>query len=120
MDRIGAPVTLRHALSWKPLFYEALLPALRRLGPARGDAVLGGLGRLIAALWPPRRRELTRSLERAKHALGADWAPDAVRPSLAANLVRFLARDLLLDDAPDVDVLARFEVRGDSELRAAI
>ena len=111
---------LRRLLSWKFGFYDLLLPALRRLGPARADAVLGGLGRLIAALWPPRRRELTRSLERAKHALGADWTPDAVRPALAANWVRFLARDLLLDDAPDDDVLARFEVRGDAELRAAM
>ncbi len=111
---------LRHLLCWKFGFYGLLLPALRRLGPARADAVLGGLGRLIATLWPPRRRELTRSLERAKHALDASWSPDAVRPALAANWVRFLARDLLLDDATDDDVLARFEVRGDAELRAAM
>jgi hypothetical protein len=105
---------LRHLLCWKFAFYDLLLPALRRLGPARADAVLGGLGRLLAALWPPRRREIARSLERAKQALGADWSPESVRPALAANWVRFLARDCLLDDAPDDDVLARFAVRGDA------
>ncbi|MBV8383601.1 MAG: hypothetical protein JOZ63_13410 [Planctomycetaceae bacterium] len=47
----------RDVLSWKFLFYEAFLPALRRPGPARRDAPLGGLGRRAAALWPPRRRE---------------------------------------------------------------
>src|SRR5215218_6037947 len=83
--RIGAPVSLRHFLSWKPLFYEALLPALRRLSPARGDAVLGGLDRLTTALWPPRRRELSRALRGARAPLGADWDPGALRPALAAN-----------------------------------
>ena len=77
-------MTFRHLLSWKFGFYELLLPALRRLGPARCDAILGGLGRLIAALWPPRRTELTGARS-GEAALGADWDPEAVRPALAAN-----------------------------------
>ena len=38
---------LRRVLSWKFVFYDLLLPALRMLGPTRGDAILGLLGR-----WP--------------------------------------------------------------------
>ena len=59
----GRPRTFRHFLSWKPLFYHGLLPALRALGPARGDAILGGFGRALATAWPPRRRELGSALE---------------------------------------------------------
>jgi lauroyl/myristoyl acyltransferase len=113
-------VTLRHLLSWKPLFYEAFLPALRLLGPARCDAVLGGLGRLHAALWPPRRRELTRALDRARGALGADWQAEDLHPGLAANAVRFLARDYPLDGGNDAEVLARFDVTGLAPLQAAL
>ncbi len=112
-------MTLRHLLSWKPLFYEWVLPALRRLGPARCDAIGRRLGRLHA-LWPPRRRELTEALARGRAALRADWAPEALRPMLAANAARFQARDCLLD-GPNADaVVARFEVDGFEALRAAL
>ena len=57
----NAMVTFRHFMSWKPLFYDGLLPALRVLGPSRGDAILGAFGTLLAS-WPPRRRELLRAL----------------------------------------------------------
>src|SRR5262245_55339359 len=110
--RIGAPVTLRHLLSWKPLFYQAALPALRRLGPAWGDAMLGLAGRAAAALWPPRRRALSGALRDARAALDADWDPETLRPALAANALRFLARDYPLDLPGDDNVLARFDVEG--------
>ncbi|MBV8269802.1 MAG: hypothetical protein JO252_26055 [Planctomycetaceae bacterium] len=110
----------RDVLSWKFLFYEAFLPAIRRLGPARCDAILGGLGRRAAALWPPRRRELSAGLARARAGLRADGPSDALRPALAANAMRFLARDYPLDDAPDAEVLARFDVEGFEPLRAAL
>jgi lauroyl/myristoyl acyltransferase len=112
-------VSLRHLLSWKPLFFDVLLPALRRLGPARCDAALGGLGRLLAA-WPPRGRVLASALERAGRALGADWDPTTTRTALAANIPRFLARDCPLDGAPDAEVFARFDVRGAEHLDAAL
>lgn len=113
-------MTLRHLLSWKSLFYEGLLPALRRLGPAPGDAILGGLGRLSARAWPPRRRALVRALESGRSALRAGWEPEALRPALAANSLRFLARDYLLDARGDAEVLSRFDVDGDASLQSAL
>lgn len=111
---------LRHLLSWKSLFYQALLPALRGLGPATGDAILGGLGRVSTAAWPPRRRALARALASARGALGAGWEPEALRPALAANALRFLARDYPLDLPDDVEVLERFEVDGFDPLRTRL
>lgn len=113
-------MTFRHLLSWKTCFYEMLLPALRRLGPARCDAILGGLGRLSAAAWPPRRRQLARAIDSARTALHAGWDRKALRPALAANAIRFAARDYPLDAAPDEEVLARFDVNGFDALQAAL
>jgi lauroyl/myristoyl acyltransferase len=112
-------VTFRHFLSWKPLFYDGLLPALRALGPARGDAILGGVGRLLATAWPPRREELAGALRRVRDAIGADWDEAEVLPRLEANVPRFLARECLLDDAADADFFGRFDVRGFEHLEAA-
>ena len=70
-----------------------------RRGATRSSAALGRLG----AAWPPRRREHTAALTRARAALAADWDPEALRPALAANAVRFLARDYPLDGADDAD-----------------
>ncbi len=109
----------RHFLSWKPLFYDALLPALRALGPRAGDAVLAGLGQ-VAACWPPRREALTDSIARAREALGADWNVRVVRRRLGANIARFQARDYMLDVADDRVALARFDVRGFEHLEAVL
>jgi phosphatidylinositol dimannoside acyltransferase len=105
-------VTFRHFLSWKPLFYNGLLPVLRVLGPARGDAILGGVGRLLATAWPPRRWELAGALQRVSDAVGAGWDVGAVRSRLEGNVLRFLARESQLDGASDVDFFARFDVVG--------
>jgi phosphatidylinositol dimannoside acyltransferase len=113
-------VTFRHFLSWKPLFYEALLPALRRLGPAGADAILGGLGGVAAWAWPPRQRELTRALARAKVALLGHWNLEATRRTFAGNTLRFLARDYLLDGATDAQVFARFDVCGFEHVQATL
>ena len=40
---------IREVLRWKFVFYELLLPALRRLGPSGYDASLGALGWAWAA-----------------------------------------------------------------------
>jgi phosphatidylinositol dimannoside acyltransferase len=112
-------VTLRHLFSWKSLFYDLLLPSLRLLGPIRADAALGALGRL-ALLGPSRRRELAAALDRARAALGAPWDTHALVPALAANAARFQARDYPLDAQPDAAALARFDVQGEDQLRAAL
>src|SRR4051794_11180736 len=107
-------------MSWKPLFYDTLLPLLGRLGPTRGDAVLAGLGHVLAGAWPPRRRELGEALARVGRALGADWDPRATRGRLEENVLRFLARDCLLDDLDDPAFFGRFDVEGAGHLQAAL
>ena len=113
-------MTFRHFLSWKSLFYQGLLPTLRALGPARADATLGATGRAAAAVWPPRRRALSQALRRASLALDAGWDVEAVRPALAGNVARFLARECLLDGADDADFFDRFDVSGFDQLAATL
>jgi lauroyl/myristoyl acyltransferase len=111
---------LRHILSWKFVFYDVLLPALRALGPARGDRILCGLGRLLLALQPRRRARLRAALRRAGAALEADWSIREIWPALAGNTARFLARDYPLDRQPDAAVLSQFDVRGYERLGVAL
>lgn len=112
-------MTFRHFLSWKPLFYEMLIPLLNQLGPARADAVLGGIGRLLATAWPPHRRAMVEALSRVREDLDADWDLEATRAALGGGAIRFLARDCLLDGASDADFFGRFDVSGFEHLQEA-
>jgi lauroyl/myristoyl acyltransferase len=111
---------LRRILSWKFLFYDLLLPLLRALGPARGDAILALLGRMAMAVRPRRRRRLRAALVRASAALDADWSIETTWPALVANTARFLGRDYPLDRLSDEAVLHRFDVRGYERLCATL
>jgi phosphatidylinositol dimannoside acyltransferase len=112
--------TLRRIWSWKFVFYELLLPALRALGPLFGDAILGYIGWLAISLRPRSKRMIRSSLYRTSAALDADWSIEATWPALAANTARFLARDYPLDGQSDEEVLARFDVRGYERLQTAL
>ncbi|MDR3636820.1 MAG: hypothetical protein P4L84_23650 [Isosphaeraceae bacterium] len=112
-------MNLRHLLSWKGLFYGALLPALRQLGPARGDALLGLCGR-FATLWPPRGRAVARGLSRARTALDIIGDDSTLRPRLAANAWRFLARDCGLQGLDDDALFGLFDVQGVEALESAL
>jgi lauroyl/myristoyl acyltransferase len=103
---------LRQVMSWKFVFYELLLPMLRRLGPAPGDGLLGFLGWVSMLARPSRATRLREALLRARAALDADWPIETTWSRLAANTARFLARDYPLDRQPDEAVLKRFDVRG--------
>jgi len=113
-------VTLRHLFSWKSLFYDAALPLLRWLGPARGDAALGRIGRAVAAVRPGMARRVAPRLAEARAALGADWDLAAIGPAVVANIPRYLARDYPLDSDDDARALARFDVDGASHLDDAL
>jgi lauroyl/myristoyl acyltransferase len=113
-------VTLRHVLSWKTLFYDLLLPVIQRMGPARGDAALSALGHALATTWPPRRHELTGALRRVGAALGTDWDLAKATAQLEVNVLRFLARDCLLDGTDDDAFFGRFDVQGAEHLQAAL
>jgi phosphatidylinositol dimannoside acyltransferase len=110
----------RDILSWKFLFYHLLLSALRQLGPSFCDAVLAGLGRVLGALWLPRRWEHAAALTRVRQALGADWSPELLRPELAAATIRFLARDYPLQGISDEALRDRFDLEGIEALQAAL
>jgi lauroyl/myristoyl acyltransferase len=113
-------VTFRHLLGWKTAFYDGLIPACRALGPARGDAVLGAAGRVVAMGWPGRHAQLGRSLRRLRDTLGGDWDLDETRAALEANIPRFLARDCPLDGGSDAEFFGRFDVQGYQHLEAAL
>lgn len=113
-------MTFRHFLSWKPLFYDGLLPSLRAIGPVKGDAILGGFGRLLANAWPPRAAELAEAVRSASERVGAGWDLARVLPALEGNTLRFLARDCQLDGAPEADFFDRFDVSGFEHLKAAL
>jgi lauroyl/myristoyl acyltransferase len=113
-------VPMRRFFHWKCWFYDILLPALRQLGPARCDAALGLIGRGIEAAWPGRRRELTGSIRRVGALLGADWQPQSIRPALAGNMVRGMARDCSLSGASHAEALSRFDVEGSEHLDNAL
>jgi phosphatidylinositol dimannoside acyltransferase len=111
---------LRRIMSWKFVFYDLLLPGLRRLGPAYGDGLLGFLGWVSMTARPRRGTRLREALVRARAALDADWPIEATWSRLAANTARFLARDYPLDRLPDEAVLKRFDVRGFERLSATL
>ena len=110
----------REIFTWKFPFYHGLLPALGRCGPQRADALLSAIGRASLALCPPRRRHLTEALARANDALAGRLSPAADAEALAVGVLRFMARDYLLDTDDDASALALFETTGHDALTAAI
>lgn len=104
-------MTLRRLLSWKTLFYDALLPTIGRLGPARADSVLSALGRIVHA-WPGKKRNLVCALTRAQAAFHADWEPQELASRLAATIPRYLARDYPLALFTPQQWKSQFDVEG--------
>jgi phosphatidylinositol dimannoside acyltransferase len=104
----------RRLFTWKFHFYEVLLPLLRRLGPARFDAVVRAVGIASTFLRPGRRARLQAAVAAADAALGldSDGRSEFQWTGLAANAARFTARDYALDHPDDAEVLSRFEVKG--------
>jgi phosphatidylinositol dimannoside acyltransferase len=111
---------LRRILSWKFVFYDLLMPALRGLGATRGDAILGFLGQMAMALRLRRQKRLRAALSSASAALDADWPIEPTWSALAANTARFLARDYPIDRQSDEAVLSRFDVHGYERLNTAL
>jgi len=113
-------VTPRQVFSWKFWFYEVALPLLRRLGPARADAILGMAGRLFGLFQPTLKNQVAGSLGALRIESNADWNESTMAPRLVANIPRFLARDYPLDASDDDRTLARFDVAGASDLDSAL
>ena len=111
---------LRDLLTWKFLFYEAPAAGAPAAGPGAARRGPRRAGAVAAAAWPPRRRALAAALARAGPASRADWAPERSAPALAANSVRFLARDYPLDDGRRRRGPRPVRRRGLRALRAAL
>ena len=103
-------MTPRQLFHWKTLFYDAILPLLRLLGPPRRFGVARARAAHIKVA-RSRERHACDAHTSAKR-LGADWDLAALGRDLTTNRARFAARDYLLDRISDADVLSRFEVRG--------
>ena len=100
-------------IGWKPVFYDAILPMLRCLGPSRCDAALGILGRAVSAL------SSRDAIASANAALQADWDLAKTQSSLNANVSRFAARDYPLDGLSDPQCFDRFDVHGYEHFESA-
>ncbi len=111
---------LRRVFCWKFAFYELFIPLLRTLGPRRCDAVLRGIGQMLAFVWPGRRARLRNALTRVRAALDLDGPIEELWPDLAGNTARFLARDCTLERCSDVAFFERFDVTGYEHLECAI
>ena len=104
----------RDVLTWKFAVLRGL--SCRRFWPAGPAALRRDPGRP----GPAGRRALAPEAAGARRGPGARpgrrFGPtgpsDALRPALAANALRFLARDYPLDAPADAEVLARFDVEG--------
>ena len=107
---------MRRILSWKFVFYELLLPVLRGLGPARGDAISGLSGLAGDGVRPSRGTRLREALSvpaRPSTRTGRSRQPGRRwRPTRRGS-----SRDYPLDRQTDEAVLSRFDVRGYERLR---
>ena len=88
--------------------------------PQRADAVLGNFGRLAVSLWPPLRHRFVRILTRTREILNVELSPETLAPDLASGLLRFLARDYLLNTRDDSLALDLFDVEGADSLEEAL
>lgn len=112
-------MSARYLLSWKPWFYDVFLPVVRTLGPFWGEGLLSGLGLFVGTVWPPRQAELYQALARTRARLGADWDLTATLKLMEGNVLRFLARETLLDGLSDAAFQDRFDVHGFDHLQEA-
>jgi KDO2-lipid IV(A) lauroyltransferase len=108
---------------WRKVRREVLgaaLPILRAVSPSLAGRALGAVGRIEHALVPSSRRRFDAAVQRWSNHLGASWDRPAASRALAANEVRWQARDLPLEglSAERLDALVR--VSGREHLDAAL
>ncbi len=102
----------RDVLRWKSWFYRGLLPILSRRGAVRAGADLESMGRLIHDTWSPRRRNLKKIVPREVLQADSERSPDEIVRGISSQLLRYLARDFILDRIAPEAWQDLFEVEG--------
>ena len=98
---------------------QVILPLVRRLPPRAAARVVAALGASELAWNLPLRRRFEAALARGAADLGCHWDVPALARALAGNLLRWRARDLLLDGLPDDRADALLVADGREHLDAA-
>lgn len=99
---------------------RSLMPALRALSPRVGSRILDRIGRVDYSVVPGQRARYERAVASCRDRLGVDWNVPAVARELAGGLIRWRARDLLLDGRADGTVDQLFRVEGRTSLDSAL
>lgn len=101
-------------------FVQLIVPPLRAISPRLTSRVLAAIGRLEHALVPGSRARLERAVRDWAEHLGACWDAAAIGRELAANEVRWLARDQVLDGLNESRLDRVVRVRGRDHLDRAL
>lgn len=107
-------------LRWKSWFYEGLVPQLSKRGPLEAGAELERVSYWINKCWPMRWREIRKAVRRNRVACDAPWAEQEVTRGLATQMLRYLARDCILDTIPPYDWSEVFTVSGYEHIQNAL
>ncbi|RLS25008.1 MAG: hypothetical protein DWH73_02595 [Planctomycetota bacterium] len=106
-------------LRWKSWFYQGLVPKLSERGPLEAGAELERISHWINKYWPMRLREIRKAVRRNRVACDAPWDEHDVTHGLATQMLRYLARDCVLDCIPPHDWSEVFTVSGFDHLEDA-
>jgi lauroyl/myristoyl acyltransferase len=88
------------ALRWKTWFYQGLVPfLLNRGGPVAAGESLEKLSDRFTRFWIPRKQELRRAIHTNMANCETGWDPATVETGLGRQLLRYVARDCVLDGA---------------------
>lgn len=86
------------ALRWKTWFYKGLVPQLlHRGGPVAAGESLEKLSHRITRFWLPRKIEIRRAIRSNMACCETGWNPALVESGLGRQLLRYVARDCVLD-----------------------
>lgn len=102
----------RDVLRWKSWFYKALLPILARRGPVPASAHLETMGRLIHDSWSPRRHQLRKIIPGEVYQADPDRTPEEIVRGISSQMLRYIARDCILDRIEPEAWDELFEVEG--------
>jgi phosphatidylinositol dimannoside acyltransferase len=115
----GSPPMWLSFLNVRKGMLQVLLPALRLLPPRAASRVVATMGRAEYHLNRPLKLRFDAALQRGAQHFGCHWNVPALGSELAANHLRWRARDLLLDGRTNAQVAPLFTIEGREALDSA-